>query len=435
LRVLDKTHDPELRSWVEGTEPGTDFPIQNLPFGRYRSKSHNSARVGVAIGDSVLDLHDLAASGILGEVVEDALLTCAASDLKDLMALPPEIIREVRGKLSSALEKGSAARVKAEPCLVPRSDVTLLLPTTPGNYTDFFASIHHAQNAGRIRRPENPLLPNFHHIPVAYHGRASTIRVSGNDLRRPFGQVLKGEAALPVLEKTDKLDFECELAVWIGRGNEPGDPIALASASEHVFGLGLLNDWSARDIQTWETQPLGPFLSKNFLTTVSPWIVTMDALAPFRVPTAARAESVPRLLPYLDCESNNANGGLDIRLSVQILTQKMRAAGERPVVISRPQFKHHYWTIFQMVAHHTINGCELLEGDILGTGTISGPSRSELGCMLELNLCGKERLPLPNGESRMWLEDGDEIILGAHCEKDGYVAIGFGEARATVLSI
>ncbi len=434
MLALNDTHAPELRSWVPGAAPGSDFPIQNLPYGRYWSQRHHAPRIGVAIGDAIVDLHEAAAAGALAGPGADAVRGTASDDLRGLMASPRADLQALRSGLSAALAEGAARRAAMQRALLPRAGCQLLLPTAPPNYTDFFASIHHASNAGQIRRPSNPLLPNFHHLPVAYHGRPSTVRASGEDVRRPRGQVLREGAALPTLEASQWLDFECEVALWIGAPNELGEPIGLDDADAHLFGLGLLNDWSARDIQMWETQPLGPFLSKNFLTTVSPWVVSADALIPFRVPAVARAQSTPPVLPYLCSERNQRCGGIDLRLAVELETADMRRQGQAPVTLAAPRFKDHYWTPAQMIAHHTVNGCELLTGDLLGTGTVSGPSADELGCLLEMNRCGQQALRLPNGETRMWLQDGDRITLRGRCEREGFVSIGFGEATGLVVA-
>lgn len=431
MQSLDRTHEPELRSWVPNSESGSDFPIQNLPFGRYRSSERATPRIAVAIGNSVLDLHDAAVGGAFGSTCTD-LIVASDGNLRHLMAAPRDTVRELRQALSAVLSEGHAKQGVLERCLIPKASVEMLIPTRPPDYTDFFSSIHHARNAGEIRRPGNPLLPNFHHLPVAYHGRPSTVRCSGDSFERPWGQVLpKGEDA-PVHSRTQWLDFECEVAVWIGQPNRWGQPIELADAEQHIFGLGLLNDWSARDLQMWETQPLGPFLSKNFLTTVSPWIVTLDALAPFRVGAVARAPGTPAMLAYLEDEADQRSGGVDLKLSVLLETSTMRQSGTGPEVLSEPNLRDQYWTIAQMVTHHTVNGCEMLAGDLLGTGTVSGPSSSELGCLLEMNKCGQVPIRLANGESRMWLEDGDRVILTGRCERDGFVPISFGEASAIV---
>lgn len=430
---LDRTHEPGLRSWVPDSGPGSDFPIQNLPFGRYRSGDRSGPRIAVAIGSAVLDLHDAATRGAFGSA-SAGLVLASGGDLQGLMAAPAAAVRELRGELSALLSTGNAGQSLLAPCLLPAASIHMLLPTTPPDYTDFFSSIHHARNAGEIRRPGNPLLPNFHHLPVAYHGRPSTVRASGDVFNRPGGQSLPAHQSFPVHAPTQWLDFECEVAVWIGQANRWGEPIALRDAERHVFGLGLLNDWSARDLQMWETQPLGPFLSKNFLTTVSPWIVTMDALAPFRLPAAVREPGAPALLDYLDDPQDRDKGGIDLRLSVLLESRAMRRAGTGSVRLSSPNLRDQYWTVAQMVTHHTVNGCELRPGDLLGTGTVSGPTPDELGCLLEMTRCGQVPVTLPNGESRMWLDDGDRITLQGHCERDGFVPISFGEATAMVAS-
>lgn len=433
LNSINETHDPRATSWVPRSGPLCDFPIQNLPFGRFASPRLGASRVGVAIGDAVVDLQQLATKGSLSSPVSDALNSCQLSDLREIMGLPRSIMDELRRDLFRLLEAGAPTRIRTLECLEHRGNVRMLLPVRPSNFTDFFASIDHARNAGRMRRPDNPLPPNFEHIPVAYHSRASTVQVCGHPLRRPHGQWQESEGGPVVFGQSQKMDFECEVAAWIGCGNEQGVPIKLAEAEAHVFGLGLLNDWSARDIQMWESQPLGPFLSKNFLTSVSPWIVTISALAPYRSPAPTRTAAAPPALPYLVSGMNQRYGGFDLKMSVRLSSLTMRSNRQQAGVLSKPLFRRHYWTVAQMVAHHTSNGCSIEPGDLFGSGTVSGPTPDEFGCLLELNQCGKEPLHLHTGERRMWLEDGDEVILSAHCERDGFARIGFGEVRGQIL--
>lgn len=397
--TIDQTHDPELESWVESANrPGCDFPIQNLPLGVFRTKHDARARIGTAIGDFVLDVSEW----VPGDT------------LASYMALPQRQRRELRWQISRSLEKGAHSRE-----LVPQADCDLLLPVSVGDYTDFYASIHHAANVGSMFRPENPLLPNYKHIPIAYHGRTSSIVVSGTSVRRPRGQLGMG-----VFGATKELDYELELGVFLGPANKLGDPIPIAEADQHIAGVCLLNDWSARDIQRWEYQPLGPFLSKNFATSISPWLVTWEALAPFRVSAIAHGTA---LLPYLQTEADDA---VDIRMEVWLRANEM----SEPVRVSSSLFREMYWTISQMVAHHTSNGCALRPGDLLGSGTVSGPEKSNRGCLLELTSKGTEPVHLASGVPRQYLQDGDEVILRGYCESPGFRRIGLGACSGTILA-
>lgn len=431
---LDETHASALASWVDSANTGTtDFPIQNLPFGVFSTASDGRKRVGVAIGNEVLDLHAAIKSEALASLPEPVMLACAQEALNELMALSKAQIKKLRLALSRGLRLGSAQEQQLAACLVSQRDAVMHMPARVGNYTDFFTSIHHARNTGRMIRPSNPLLPNFHTLPVAYHGRASSVRVSGTPCMRPNGQVLRAGASAPVYEPTRKLDFELELGFFIGQGNALGKPISIDEAEQHVFGFCLLNDWSSRDVQRWEAQPLGPFLAKSFLTSISPWVITMEALAPFRCPASARDQDVATLLPNLDSRANQQAGGIDIALEVILRTPYMRSKGHEHT-ISRPSYKGQYWTVAQMITHHTENGCSLLPGDLIGSGTVSGPSDQDLGCLLELTQDGKKPLLLPCDETRSYLEEGDEIILKGRCQRDGYVGIGFGECAGQVVA-
>ena len=300
----------------------------------------------------------------------------------------------------------------------------MLLPVAIGDYTDFYASVHHATNVGSMFRPDNPLLPNYKWLPIGYHGRSSSIVVSGTPVRRPSGQTKDDASPAPVFGPSKRLDYEMELGMFIGPGNDLGEPIAVGSALDHVFGFCLVNDWSARDVQTWEYQPLGPFLAKSFATSISPWIVTLDALEPFRTRAFERASGDPEPLPYL-----RDDVGYDINVEVWLRTKKM----SEPVRLSRGNFRDMYWTVAQLVAHHTSNGCNLRPGDLLASGTISGPEKDARGCLLELTWRGTEPIQLPTGETRRFLEDGDEVILRAYCEREGVPRIGFGECRGVVV--
>jgi fumarylacetoacetase len=378
---------------------------------------------------------DLAAASQAGVFEADALVGIRAAReprLNAFMALGRRYWTGLRAALSLALRRGSQHERRLRACLLPQAECEHDVPAAIGDFTDFYASVHHASRVGAIFRPENPLMANYRWIPVAYHGRSSSIRVSGTPVRRPLGQARAVEAALPSFGPSRRLDYELELGAFVGPGNELGSRIPIAQAPEHIFGLCLLNDWSARDLQAWEYQPLGPFLGKNFATTVSPWIVTLEALVPFRMPwTRDRAE--PQPLPYLDCQDNRERGALAIELEVSLLTEKMRSQGMPPLSLSRSNSRHGYWTIFQMAAHHTVNGCNLMPGDLLGTGTQSGPQRAESGCLLELTDNGKVPLKLPSGESRVFLEDGDCVIMKGRAERQGFRPIGLGECAARIL--
>ncbi len=417
---IDDTHDPALRSWVIGAEdPATPFPIQNLPFGRFRVPGQPGWRIGVAIGDQVLDLRRA------GLVDHD--------DMNRLMALGGEGRRELRQRLSRGLRIGSGQRDSWAGALFPQKDVSLGLPCRIGDYTDFYTSIHHATSVGRQFRPDNPLLPNYKWVPIGYHGRASSIVPGNQAVRRPRGQVKGAAEDRPVLRPSARLDYELELAAFVGRGNALGEAIPVDEADEHLFGLALLNDWSARDVQSWEYQPLGPFLSKNFASTISPWIVTIEALAPFRT-ALARPAGDPEPLPYLNSPRTMEAGAFSIQLEVWLQTERMRRqrhAGDR---LSRVDFAQAaYWTLSQLVAHHTINGCNLQTGDMLGTGTLSGPERDQAGSLLELTTGGSQPLTLSSGEQRSFVEDGDAIRLRGWCERSGFRSIGFGDCTALVL--
>ncbi len=461
---INETHDPNLQSWVESAnDPGTDFPIQSLPFVVFVTDAFDDDRlppfhVGVAIGDSVLSLSACYVAGLLQrmetiEGLSDGFgLSCLAG-VDELLSLTADSRAELRkivvGLLQSDGRAGSLSTVESlRHCLVPTDHCRLqpTLSSTP-NYTDFYASIHHATNVGSMFRPDSPLLPNYKHIPIGYHGRASSIVPSGTPIRRPVGQLPPAEeGGAPGFGPCRMLDYEMELGVVIGRGNELGDPIPVGRAAEHVFGMCIVNDWSARDVQRWEYQPLGPFLSKSFATTVSPYIVTMEALAPFRVPAFERPPGDSRPLPYLDDEADRARGGIDVTCEVFLASADMRRRGLSPVRLSRGSFRHMYWTIAQMVAHHTVNGCNLQSGDLLASGTISGPARDNRGCLLELTwdgdpwanpprvVPGSQRTPieLPTGEKRTFLQDGDEVVMRAFCEREGFRRIGFGECRGIV---
>ena len=429
---LDHTHDPRLESWVLFANGHPDFPIQNLPLGIF-SRGEDGMRGGVAIGDQILDLSAALAAGLFSGEAAMAAEAASGSTLNPFLALGAGPRRALRARLSELLAKGSPEQGRVEACLYPASECTLHLPARIGDYTDFYVGIHHAMNVGKLFRPENPLLPNYKHVPIGYHGRASSICPSGKPVRRPRGQTKPPDAASPQFGPCQRLDYELELGVWIGPGNELGEPIGIDEAPAHVGGFCLLNDWSARDIQTWEYQPLGPFLAKNFASTISAWIVTPEALAPFRIPQPARPDGDPSPLPYLTDETDQREGGLDLELEVLLLTPGLRAQGLPPHRVALSNARHMYWTVAQMIAHHTSNGCNLQPGDLLGTGTISGPDLSSCGSILESTQGGKHPISLASGEVRRFLEDGDEVILRARGRRDGYASIGFGECRATIL--
>ena len=424
--MTDATNDPSLRSWVSSAE-GSDFPIQNLPLGIF-SESKGRRRPGVAIGDYVLDLAAIA--DLLDEDWRDDL---SQPVLNAWLARGPGAQAELRTRLSELLSD-ERYRDDVEAQLIGQSEVRMHVPCIVGDYTDFYVGIHHATNVGKQFRPDNPLLPNYKYVPIGYHGRASSVRVSGEPVIRPNGQRKPPDAETPEYGPSRRLDYELELGIWVGRGNELGSPIPIGSAGEHIAGYCLLNDWSARDIQAWEYQPLGPFLAKNFLTSVSPWIVSPQALAPFRKAMPPRAAGDPQPLPYLDDVSDRDSGALGIQLQVTLTTEQMRAAGAAPHILSRGSADSAmYWSAAQIVAHHSSNGCNLQPGDLIGTGTLSTDSPEGLGSLLEISQGGKQPIRLETGETRSFLEDGDEITLRAWCEADGAVRIGLGECVGRVV--
>lgn len=432
---LDPTHDPARRSFVARANiEGADFPIQNLPLGVFRTSGQDRPRIGVAIGDRVLDLAAALETGVI-ELPERLATACHGSTLNGMLAEPADRRRALRPALADALLEGSRLagdRVVQERVLRAQAEVQMALPLAVGDYTDFYASVFHAGNVGAMFRPDNPLLPNYKWVPIGYHGRASSVVVSGTPVRRPTGQSRAPDAAEPAFGPSRGLDYELELGAWIAGENALGTPVPLAEAEERLFGVCLLNDWSARDIQSWEYQPLGPFLGKNFATTVSPWVVTFEALAPFRAPMFERPAGDPAPLPYLDTTDNRTWGGLSLELEVAILTARMRAEGQPPARLSRTNFRQMYWTLAQLLTHHASNGCNLRPGDLIASGTVSGPGRDERGCLLELSWRGKEPVTLPDGEARAFLEDGDEVVMTGWCEAPGAVRIGLGECRGTV---
>ena len=416
---VDSTHAPDLQSWVDSAnDPATDFPIQNLPFGRFKQPGDAAWRIGVAIGRDIVDLQ---AAGLL-----------AHADMARLMDQPVAARQKLRQALSDGLRVGSPNRKVFEAALHCQEQVTLGLPCDVGDYTDFYTSIHHATTIGQQLRPDHPLPPNYKWMPIGYHGRASSIVPSGTAFHRPKGQTKALDASIPSFGPCQRLDYELELGVVMARPNALGEPVAMQDAEAHVFGISLFNDWSARDIQGWEYQPLGPFLAKNFASTLSPWVVTLEALAPFRTPFS-RPEGDPQPLDYLQSAANSAQGGLNIALEVWLQTPAMQAVGHPGDCVSTSNYRDAYWTVAQLVAHHTAGGCNLRTGDLLGTGTLSGPGAGQGGSMMELSAGGKQPLVLSNGESRAWLQDGDTVTLRGYCEQVGRRRIGLGECTGTVL--
>ena len=437
--ALNETHDPQLRSWVaSANQSDSDFPLQNLPFGVFRLGAGSAdPRGGVAIGDQILDLHAAAGSSAfapaaIGDQAARAVQAAAGPALNPFMAQGVAAWSALRLALSRVLREGAAQQATLRSCLVPQADAQMLLPAAIGDYTDFYCSIYHALAVGRLLRPDNPLYPNYRWMPTGYHGRSSSIGVSGQRFHRPHGQILPRGETTPRYSASRRMDYELELGVFIGSGNRLGTPIRIEQAEAHVFGLCLLNDWSARDIQGWEGQPLGPFLAKNFATTISPWVVTLEALEPYRSRWPRPAED-PAPMPYLTSPAVQERGAIDVELEVLVQTQSMRAQGQAPTRLARSNYRHAYWTVAQMVAQHSVNGCNLQPGDLLGSGTLSGPDPAEACSLLELSFGGRQALTLPNGEERRFLEDHDEVTLRAWCEKSGARRIGFGTAVGRVL--
>ncbi|OAJ46781.1 fumarylacetoacetase [Pseudomonas marginalis] len=419
------------RSWVASANGHTDFPLQNLPLGVF-SVNGSAPRAGVAIGDSILDLH--AAIDAFDGDARRAVEATAGGQLNAFFELGRGPRVALRERLLTLLAEGSTLQAREAHVLHRAADCQMHVPARINDYTDFYVGIEHAQNVGKLFRPDNPLLPNYKYVPIGYHGRASTIRPSGTDVRRPKGQTLPAGQAEPTFGPCARLDYELELGVWIGQGNEMGDSIAIGDAAEHIAGFCLLNDWSARDIQAWEYQPLGPFLSKSFITSISPWVVTAEALEPFRTAQPARPEGDPQPLSYLLDQRDQAAGALDIELEVLLTTAAMREQNLPAYRLALSNSLHMYWTAAQLVAHHSVNGCQLQAGDLFGTGTLSGPQAGQFGSLLEMTEGGKKAVELPSGEVRKFLEDGDEVILRARCSREGFASIGFGECRGTVVA-
>jgi fumarylacetoacetase len=435
-QYTDETHDPKLKSWIaSANDPDGEFPIQNLPFGVFRRKDREeSARIGVAIGDSILDVNGAVEAGLLDDAGPYACCALCATTLNDLLSLGRDSWTRARRAIGRLLRSDEAALRDSGDLrltlVVPQPDADLLMPVAIGDYTDFYASIHHATNVGSMFRPDNPLMPNYKHLPVGYHGRASSVVISGTPIRRPMGQTKADEVDAPTFGPCRLLDYELEMGVFTGPGNKLGRRIPMAEAGAHLFGMCIVNDWSARDIQKWEYQPLGPFNAKDFATTISPWVVTMDALAPYRVEGPHRGADDPPLLDYLKPAGNFS---LDITVEVYLASQQMRERGLELHRISRGNFRDMYWTIAQMLAHHSSTGCNFRPGDLIASGTVSGPEESSRGCLLEMTWRGQNPIQLPDGTERKFLADGDEVIIRAFCEREGFARIGFGECRGVVL--
>jgi fumarylacetoacetase len=434
---LNQTHDAALRSWVASANAeDTDFPIQNLPFGVFSRKGQADRRIGVAIGDQIVDISECDKANVWGEAGRDVARACAEPTLNRLAQSDPESLSKFRARLSEVLSgdpESSGIKPLPDRSLITMADVEMHMPFEIGDYTDFYASIYHATNVGKLFRPENPLLPNYKYVPIGYHGRASSIVLSGTTVTRPRGQTVAPSSSVPSFGRSELLDYEAEVGFFVGRANALGEPVPIEKAADHIFGMCLVNDWSARDIQSWEYQPLGPFLSKSFATTISPWVVTMEALAPYRIPAFFRPPSDPIPLSYLRSEKDKNEGGIDLTIEVYIRSMLMREGHMRPYRISRASFGDVYWTPAQMLTHHASNGCNLRPGDLFASGTVSGPEPMSQGCLLELTRRGAEPLALPTGEERKFLHDGDEVIMRGVLEREGAARIGLGECVGRVV--
>jgi fumarylacetoacetase len=434
---VDHTHDPSADSWVESANGHPDFPIQNLPFGVFdpltpADRNGSGPRGGIRIGDEILDLRALSRSGLLTGAAQIAANAASAGTLNGLFELGAGPRKELRIQVFALLTRGAGEQHQVAALLYPVDQTVSTLPAKVGDYTDFYVGIHHATTVGELFRPDNPLLPNYKWVPIGYHGRASTVQPSGVAFRRPNGQLKSPTDPVPTFRPTERLDFELEIGVWVGPESQQGQPIPIGRADQHVAGYCLLNDWSARDVQAWEYQPLGPFLSKNFATTVSTWVITPEALAPYRVPAATRPNGDPVPLPYLTDRRDQQTGGLDLHLEVLLSSASMRENGIAPQELSLSSTQHMYWTVAQLIAHHTSGGCDLRPGDLLGSGTISGPTADGYGSLLEMTHGGRDPITLATGETRTFLQDGDEITLRARAHRPGAAPIGFGECRAIV---
>ena len=436
---MNETHDPALTSWIESANtPDTDFPIQNLPFGVFSRRGEVERRVGVAIGDKIVDVAESLSANLWSGEAKDVARWCDRPTLNELMQAPKDSLSKFRARLSELLagSPGDEGAINPLPpgALVQMSDAKMHPPADIGDYTDFYASIYHATNVGKLFRPDSPLLPNYKYVPIGYHGRASSVVLSGSDVLRPSGQSLPSGSTTPVFGPTQMLDYEAEIGFFVGKGNDLGNSIGIEDAEEHLFGVCLLNDWSARDIQSWEYQPLGPFLSKSFATTISPWVVTWEALEPYRAPAFFRPPGDPPPLGYLSSEKDKKDGGIDLIIEVYIRSMMMRESHLRPSRLSEASLADMYWTPAQMLTHHASNGCNLRPGDLLGSGTVSGPEAGSQGCLLELTRRGAEAISLPTGEERRFLHDGDEIIMRGYLRREGAARIGLGECSGLIVA-
>jgi len=436
---VNETHDPSLTSWIESANsPDTDFPIQNLPFGVFSRRGETERRVGVAIGDKIVDIGESLSANLWSGEARDVARWCDRPTLNELMQAPKDSLSKFRARLSQLLAgtPGDEGAINPLPpgALVQMSDARMHPPAEIGDYTDFYASIYHATNVGKLFRPDNPLFPNYKYVPIGYHGRASSIVLSGGEVNRPNGQALPPGSATPTFGPSQMLDYEAEVGFFVGTGNELGSPIGIDDAEEHLFGVCLVNDWSARDIQSWEYQPLGPFLSKNFATSISPWVVTWEALEPYRVPSFFRPPGDPAPLPYLSSERDRNEGGIDLVVEVYIRSMMMREGHLRPSRLSAGSLADMYWTAAQMLTHHASNGCNLRPGDLFASGTVSGPEPGSQGCMLELTRRGADPIVLPTGEERKFLHDGDEVIMRGYLRREGAARIGLGECSGLIVA-
>jgi fumarylacetoacetase len=436
---MNHTHDPALKSWVESANADdADFPIQNLPFGVFSRKGETERRVGVAIGDQIVDIGESLSANLWTGKARDVARFCDRPTMKELMEAPREALSEFRSRLSELLAGTPGEESPIDPlppgALVPMSEAEMRPPTEIRDYTDFFASIYHATNVGKLFRPESPLLPNYKYVPVGYHGRASSIVLSGSEVRRPKGQILSNGSKTPTFGPSQMLDYEAEVGFFVGQGNALGQSVSIDDAEDHIFGICIANDWSARDIQSWEYQPLGPFLSKSFATSISPWVVTWEALEPYRTPAFFRPPGDPQPLPYLSSEKDKNAGGIDLTIEVYIRSMLMKEGHMRPSRLSAASLADMYWTPAQMLTHHTSNGCNMQPGDLFASGTVSGPEMGSQGCLLELTRRGAEAIALPTEERRTFLHDGDEIIMRAFLQREGAVRIGLGECTGLIVA-
>jgi fumarylacetoacetase len=428
--MIDETHAPQRQSWIASANGHPDFPIQNLPIGIF-SRDGDAPRAGIAIGDEIFDLAAALPLGHFSGAAAQAAEACNASTLNGFFALGKGPRQALRHRLVALLDAAGAHRDRF---VHPAAACTLHLPAQIGDYTDFYAGIHHATNVGKLFRQDQPLMPNYKYVPIGYHGRASSVQIAGSNIRRPSGQRKPGQETVPSHGPSRNLDYELELGVWIGPGNDLGAPIPIGEAANHIAGFCLLNDWSARDIQAWEYQPLGPFLAKSFATTISPWVIMPEALAPFRRAQVPRAEGDPAPLPHLFDAQDQAAGGLDIALEVHLLTERLKADGKPPHRLSRGNAMHLYWTPAQLVAHHASNGCNLRPGDLFGSGTISSPEPDGFGSLLEITEGGRKPIALAGDETRRFLEDGDEVVMTARCHREGFARIGFGTCHGRIVA-